>query len=664
MSSQEDLRRLLTQHEPEEVRQYLTLPDETTPRVLGSTVPLVGGSGLRLVGGQVWVPAMAQLAAPIDYVGVYVVLSEYFNESDLGLSGDQLQLLFASAYDRQSMLVSLALLNRMLNRPGANGELKEYFLAHLSEDLRSRLEAAFASEPHRKVLLSRQQLLAAMRYEMTAELTEPTEPGGPLDMYAIFLAHSVGDGLTHRRELDAEATEEVVGVPGPLFMELLRVGFLYQSDDTYSSIDRLVRLWNHYGANLSGPALRSSPVELLREATQLDLEDILALGFALFAHAHAWTPGDPPWLRPDMGVELDDAVIERFLRIVASDLDSFSERFTDRFSPFDFLPIQETPVLRAEPGLLVLDVSYLWERITSGLYWIVHDYERTHHGDIARLLWTQAYASMVEAMAEDEMRQMAPPLLGKTRSKTFFTEEDIREVFPGKQCDAAIDMGTEILIFEVVSGQMTVPTRIEGSREKFREDVDRLVLKKCRQLDSVAHALLQNEEPLTGVRRSLLRVTPVVVVGGGFPLNPFTTEFIEEALRAENLLQDLRILPLAVIDLGELEMLEGLAERGVGPGSVIKEWKESSLKAVSLRNFMIAQYNTDQLLRPTRMVSRVEETFESVVRRLGFKEQEHPDAELARPARGKEFELALEQTAGSLPNFSVPSREEWNRSFG
>ena len=63
--------------------------------------------------------------------------------------------------------------------------------------------------------------------------------------------------------------------------------------------------------------------------------------------------------------------------------------------------------------------------------------------------------------------------------RAHHTEDDLLSAFPGaKNCDAGIDFGGDVLLVEVVSGTVTVPTREEANVTAFRADTERLVLKK------------------------------------------------------------------------------------------------------------------------------------------------------------------------------------------
>lgn len=633
---EEALRRLLTENEPEELRGYLVAPDEHLRAEGSGAVLLSGGRAGEMPSGLV-VPESA-LPAPIDYVGVYVTLDEYVPDADiLGYpdSDAVAAQLTAAYYPRSDLLLSMSLFNRLATRGRETlDEIANYYAGHLSPDLAERLRGLLAGEEgRRRALLARQPLLAAMRYVITNGHDNPVNGDQkPLDVHAILVTHAIASGLG--RHHDDE--KKLAGYPASLVMEMLRIGLLYQSDDLFAAIDRFSRLWLKFGDEVD-VELRASPRELLSDASGLQLEDILAMGFGLIAYTMNWKPDleKNPFMRAEFG-SFDQDVVDRFLQLVADDLEGFTRRFADHAGEFDFLPLQQTPVWRSPAGLLVLDEGFLWDRITTGLYWVVHDFEKESYGDTARIRWTQAYGQMVERMAEEQIEAMAPTLFGG--GKTFYTEEDFKDAFDGKQADAGLDFGTAFVLLEVVSAQLSVPTRIEGDLEQFEKDTERLVIKKCRQLHDVSMELLSDDSRLTGTSKSpSLTIYPVVVVGGGYPIHPFTDDYIEQILRDENLLRDARVRRLAVVDIGELEILEGLAEDGPTIIEVLESWKQSSLHSVALKNFVIQKYGGERAYRPSRMRDRVEETFRTISGRLGFDEsalqEDESDGRPYKPGR-------------------------------
>ena len=84
-------------------------------------------------------------------------------------------------------------------------------------------------------------------------------------------------------------------------------------------------------------------------------------------------------------------------------------------------PLQARPLLRLNDDVVVLDEQYLVERVTRGLHWLVHDHEKTVYGENPRRAWIQVWSEMIETRAEDELRQLAPRLIGGGRA--FFTKK-------------------------------------------------------------------------------------------------------------------------------------------------------------------------------------------------------------------------------------------------
>jgi hypothetical protein len=155
-----------------------------------------------------------------------------------------------------------------------------------------------------------------------------------------------------------------------------------------------------------------------------------------------------------------------------------------------------------------------------------------------------------------------------------------------------------------------------------------LVFGKCEQLDAACNGVLADPAPLIGYQPSnSIRLVPVVVVGGGYPVNPFTMIYVAEFLTAKGWLADPRIDELCIIDLSELEMLEGLAQFGGSPTEVLREWKASGIANMSLRNFILRTGHGGRELRPKRMERAVNDTFERVLQHLKLRGEPVPDEE-------------------------------------
>lgn len=621
-----ELDRLKTQFASDDLPQLhsgIVVPQQHQPYFSGSLVPAVGADSF-VVGSSGLVLPRGSEPSPMDYIGTYITATEYLETE---LPDEVTALLLIDIMLKQQPLIELLQdlvgFGRLLFRPLHMESLAANFGSCLTLEARSRLTALLrSSQEGKRHLLARQPLLHAMRLVLTTVESNENERKYPPGVAAMLLTHAVAVLLGRDAE---EASGQIAGMDESLVMELVRNGVLNQSQDTFALLDRHWRLWTKYDdrARIYPPRLPLK--ELFREATGLCFEDGQALGLALLANAQVWEPGKPLFVDPNFSTRIASSTKEEFFRLISRSQEDFAMSLKGWQSHWDFLEFEKFPVARLPQGLLVLDEQFLLERITDGLYWFIFDYERNSFGPQAMTNWTQTYGELVELLVEDSVADMAPPEL--TGGSNYYTEEDIGQAYPGKVCDAAVHFGSVLVMFEVVSGRLQTKTRIGGSVEHFRTDTEKLVVKKARQLDEASTSFLENQVALAGFENPSVRVVPVVVVGSGYPLNPSTAAFVDELLKSEDLLSDARVMPLCLIDLEEVEMLEGMRERGISPPDLLMGWKRSPLAALPLKNYVLSSLsgtNASGRERPRRMKSAVDDVFRSLLSRLGVQPVRKP----------------------------------------
>lgn len=225
---------------------------------------------------------------------------------------------------------------------------------------------------------------------------------------------------------------------------------------------------------------------------------------------------------------------------------------------------------------------------------------------------------MVEAVVEEELKAHAPVILGGGRG--VWTEDDLAQAYgkKSKRCDIVIDGGTALIAADVVSGQLTTATRIDGKPAAFKDDLEKLVFKKIRQLDKTASNLIHDEASLTGViGLSPRAVYPIVVVGSSFARHPIIEDCIREYVREHNLLSHTLVKQLSVIDISETEMLEGLAAVGHTLIEMLDGWHGSGIAAMSLRNYLLERFSwKPDMFRSPRMRAHVTRVFDDLLSRL------------------------------------------------
>jgi hypothetical protein len=538
-------------------------------------------------------------------------------------------------HPRDQYVYQLAALNHATNDLALLDEYQQRFLARVAPDVAEVVRLALAGrvdgQPRR--FLARQIVLLALRLVLVAPDPEPATDGNltaglanlDLEVATVLLVHLAADAITEQWQDDEP---RFGGTTESLAMEVIASHLFNERDDPGDLLARYRLLWTHYGDQLGRVRPRRRPVEMLEEAAGLDFDDLTALGFGYYAAALSYRPDTPVAVNAFANIAIGRSLIERFLGLFSSTADELAQVLRERQLPWQMLPLAERPLLRFGDNVIVLDERYLLDRVTRGLYWLVHDQEKLQHGEHARVLWTQAYGEMIECRAEDQLRQLAPPLVTSTAS-TFFTEEDLQHAFPSsKNTDAGIDFGADVVLVEVVSATVTVATRETPDAESFRKDAEKIVMKKARQLHATAVNLLTDPQPPgSPLHAPAQRIFPVVVCGGQFPVNPITLRDVKRQLATESLLTDGRIQPLVLLDLEELEACDALHEtRHVTLPQLIDDWQQSPYREASLRSYLSSRYGGQNIGRSAHLRAALESSTKIMQERLGLTDKAESQA--------------------------------------
>jgi hypothetical protein len=449
---------------------------------------------------------------------------------------------------------------------------------------------------------------------------------------SVLLVHLAADALHQERRADEP---RFCGTAESLAMEMIANNLFNDRDDNGDLLGRYRLLWRDYGERLRRFTPCRPPALMLREAAGIEFDDMVTLAVAYWGYMQFRGPDDPIRVKavatPDMTITPPQ--VQTFLGLFSSTPAELAAGLRRCPQPWQMLPIQDRPLLRLDDDVVVLDERYLVERVTRGLYWLVHDNEKRQYGEKARNAWTQVWSEMIETRVEDQLRRMAPVLIGGERA--FFTEENLRAAFPGtKNCDAGVDFGADVVLAEVVSGTVKVATREQADVASFREDTERIVLGKARQLYVTAANLLRSPQPAASpLATPPGRVFPIVVIGGQFPVNPLTIRYINEDLASEGHRPDGIVQMLTVLDLEELEGCEALSRRkGLTLPQLLVAWRESPYRDAAFRNYLAFEIGGRELGRPDDVDDALADSFTVIQQRLGTQGTwKHPDEPLLHP---------------------------------
>lgn len=511
-------------------------------------------------------------------------------------------------HSREAYVEMLAALNRAAPVQDAVRAYQQRFLGRLGAGLRRVVELALTggTDARPRWFLARQPTLRAMRLVLTASVPREAldarvaEFLGDLDCEtaAVLLVHLVADDL---RKARPENEPQLGGMGESLAMELVCNQIFNEPRDVGGVISRTWSLWTQHADGMKREKLHKDPVGLLKDATGLALEELLAPAFAYWVKATETRVGGPLRVRAFSLLKLPEEKVECFLALYSTTLDELASALEACEQPWQMLPLQTRPLLRIGEEVVVLDESFLWEAVTTGLYWRVFDHVR-QIDESAWKRWSRAYAEMVEALSEDLIKAIAPLLIDGSRA--FFTEDDIKAAFPMKKgwtplnADIGIDFGNSVVLFEIVNKNMTLAAR-SGELAAFKKDVDQAVVQKTRQLDGTGKLLRRTPQPdASPLKKPAAKVFPIVVCGNHFPVNPVTRTYAEECVRDEGWLQDVSFQPLAVMDLDELEACAILGKGGHLMPDLLSDWLSGPYARGSFNTYLVARHGGQKLTRP------------------------------------------------------------------
>jgi hypothetical protein len=111
-----------------------------------------------------------------------------------------------------------------------------------------------------------------------------------------MLSHATGVGL------DQSAFEDGAEDPDKDFMEafprwahrtMVGASMLGMEVDVYHSVFRTLNLWRDWGPRLEKYPPEKEPAQIVRDATGMEVEDILGAGLLAWAYEESWRPGTP-----------------------------------------------------------------------------------------------------------------------------------------------------------------------------------------------------------------------------------------------------------------------------------------------------------------------------------------------------------------------------------
>lgn len=327
-------------------------------------------------------------------------------------------------------------------------------------------------------------------------------------------------------------------------------------------------------------------VDLYREATSADLLDVAIMTLAMWQSARNGQVHIQDASLTNVGIPADAVTVT--LDAIAGNYSQVMEHLRGNPpGPWNTDVLRQYPALHYDEGMtLIVDPQLLVERVFSWLpYWDVNAHLK---GDNKRRgQFSDRLRHYYEVYATEAITAMA----GTGR---VYDERSLQAAYAAqgvKIADCAIAYPGGWVVLDVSTRSTTRETAHGRTPGALEREIDTLVVTKARQLQSTIDQIRANEPRLTSMAHlSGPRVfQPIVLVTEGFPINPVTAEKIRIALRENDLLTAPDILPLQILDLQDIEIVEGIQEAG-GPDllALLHEKARSKLADTAVRDYVLA----------------------------------------------------------------------------
>lgn len=228
---------------------------------------------------------------------------------------------------------------------------------------------------------------------------------------------------------------------------------------------------------------------------------------------------------------------------------------------YDFVPFKSRPLIELSPDIyFCTDLSFLVEKMHSGVYWAINDGLSTADRPKLFKAWGILFEEYVNSFLSN--RTFREPLKFWSRPEW----QDGTESF-----DGAFMQDSRFIPIECKGGFLKIEARYSGKLDSFEADLDLKIGEGCRQLARKIQAIFDNASPNRKRLRAIptdhvTKVVPVVVVQDPILRGPLVNwtlnRTFNHALDRTKLRSGVSVEPLNVVSTHEMETMAESADAG------------------------------------------------------------------------------------------------------
>lgn len=365
------------------------------------------------------------------------------------------------------------------------------------------------------------------------------------------------------------------------------------------------------------------------EALGAPLSEYLAIGGALAAWFRARGALErPPQERLNAGVieparvfaptVVRGQALESVLQKLSQTFDELAEAcdpaHRDRgWWPTDLLHLMRFPLIKVDkPGYLAYCLPrFVVEAFTLGVYHRLFDHFREQEGRPDNA-FASYWGKLVEAYTGRLLEEAFPVTGGRPRRVWLPGVVDM----PGHvHCDGVVlypSPGRTAIVLESVATHFRLRSLTGLDRDALSHDLDRIVVKKLRQLSHACSDLQTGATQLIHAGRPIVPTlfVPVLLTWRSMPTWSALMEFVDDLCAREGLFRGLEHVPVQILTMEELEALLDLVSAGRSFLWMLKNRGESpSERTESMRNYL---YKHSIEVQPSRRLPFLERAFDDL----------------------------------------------------
>ncbi|HYT41550.1 MAG TPA: hypothetical protein VEP90_04350 [Methylomirabilota bacterium] len=604
------------------------------------------GSSLWKQSGGLIIPSYLTkiMLSPVDVSGVVYlthkeILGHKYTREEL--EKDLSQLSVEDCIVFTSRILTVLENEGLINTAVQQGITQELF----EGEIRRKILTILSREP-RKIIFFKTQLLLVAKYALLYAKNEPANNFMDRELFPIYM--QVVLGMT---DLFADATES--SSLAELQREAIRSMYFFSKPEFFYSLGRTQDLFIHIPQELIKHRQYLDILALFQEATGLTLENYLILGTSLTALLMQQKLGhtqDTNWYITPERFFAESIVPNEEVQLLMAEFTTDVETLQALFKrqgnfEYNFDGLVQRPLVTYDKhSFFPLDFTFMKDKITLQVYWILFDHIKNRYGDEKLTQYTNFMGICFEEYVHRLLRRIYPssPSVENRLLREFAYSPKKSE--KKRTVDNILINRSSLILIETKVSQLKVSTGVAGDLDAFREDIRKIVVKAFKQIqrtkEDFQKGLLHKDLPVEPT--SITTFYPVVITYGMFVMFPLVWTIVEEEIQKVPNYDPELLSRLQIIQADEIEVLEAfLTTSGISFEALLSmKIADDIFRLLPFHTYLSHKFKIRQPLASKYQEQQIEQFADKVALKIfGQKRPREKEDKTEEPAEQKAKEL-------------------------